>query len=754
MPTTNETNLEQVFSDIAYSALRDQSQALLDYLIGFEMLKQEDEGARAIGVFGFEIDKQYYYVPVFFLNGEIRGLDSIYSVQSDKFYPLTEGWVNALINRRTQTIGEADSRTNAESGVRFPNYSRLKVIPGGGGSANLKMAAETLLVKLAGDGDSIPGISFPQALNELGVMGHFKTALDNNPQLQDVVTQFYSLMDFAHTPVQTKVAAEEKPVTVISSITDDGIEGLNDTQRETLLEGGTVVVDNRPEIDKALVLSSEPKVVLINPEGGGLFDVLWADGNVEAAIIVPDGSGTDTVTVYDPKTKKHGSFDRRIIFTVRKYTELEYRGWLKEHAIAADAVRPNKTVFFLSDTGEGTTGFCVDGATDGLDGIRRYTVNDTYFMGQFSCDSAWGSRGNNGNPDTNQYKRMFIGGVNRPQSPNDCIKQILVVELGAPDPKYAGNTLVVNSQRFYALELNTFSEKSEGSEAPCDLFNSETYGRARRDVLLQDIDFGSYFTLQEALWKYASALSLWTDGPEVALRVGEETPYLMSKTAAFEHLLVDHGMGESDARMLLADVRHDPQTYFVRQSQTKIAAQLLDLPVTNDSSDGGFMSAYHKQEVPFNARTVGNAPFNREFYQYDSPFGSGGQSDGGGNNTNNNNTFSVLDKAAKTGQKDVFDASALASLIKSYRPTEMVDRFLPTIVSGMDRLGRMLFLIFWHYEDFAERYGEDDLQEFIDNLRTVFEQLGDVILFAKKKSLAGDPEHYGLSLSPSMETGE
>ena len=55
MPETNETALEQTFSDLAYSHLRDKSQALLDYLVGFQMLKQEEDGQRAVGIFGFEI---------------------------------------------------------------------------------------------------------------------------------------------------------------------------------------------------------------------------------------------------------------------------------------------------------------------------------------------------------------------------------------------------------------------------------------------------------------------------------------------------------------------------------------------------------------------------------------------------------------------------------------------------------------------------------------------------------------------------
>jgi hypothetical protein len=141
MAETNDTALEKTFSDLAFSHLRDKSQGLLDYLVGFEMLKSEEDGKRAVGIFGFEVDEDFYYAPVFFLNGEIRGLESLYSVKNDHFVPLSEGWVDTLINRRSVQLGEADTRDRSQRGVRVPNYSRLKVIPGGVGSINLKLSA-------------------------------------------------------------------------------------------------------------------------------------------------------------------------------------------------------------------------------------------------------------------------------------------------------------------------------------------------------------------------------------------------------------------------------------------------------------------------------------------------------------------------------------------------------------------------------------------------------------------------------------
>jgi hypothetical protein len=62
-----------------------------------------------------------------------------------------------------------------------------------------------------------------------------------------------------------------------------------------------------------------------------------------------------------------------------------------------------------------------------------------------------------------------------------------------------------------------------------------------------------------------------------------------------------------------------------------------------------------------------------------------------------------------------------------------------------------LFVLNWHYEDFEERYGKDDLMEFQDNLKSTFESLGQLVVFMKRRTLAGDPSHYGLGLNANMD---
>lgn len=103
-------------------------------------------------------------------------------------------------------------------------------------------------------------------------------------------------------------------------------------------------------------------------------------------------------------------------------------------------------------------------------------------------------------------------------------------------------------------------------------------------------------------------------------------------------------------------------------------------------------------------------------------------------------TMQVGMQAAQTGQKEVFDTAMVGSLLKAVRDDTMVDRHLGDLMKGLDRIGRILFSFYWHGEEFQERYGKKDMPELEDSLRNAFEQLGDVVLFLKQKTVEPFPE--------------
>ena len=82
----------------------------------------------------------------------------------------------------------------------------------------------------------------------------------------------------------------------------------------------------------------------------------------------------------------------------------------------------------------------------------------------------------------------------------------------------------------------------------------------------------------------------------------------------------------------------------------------------------------------------------------------------------------------------------LSGLLKSVSQDSMGDRYLLDLMKGLDRLGRILFLFYWHGEEFAERYSSEIQPELEDGLHNAFQAMGDILLTLKKKTVEPLPD--------------
>tara|TARA_R110002051_G_scaffold61354_6_gene112590 strand:+ start:1451 stop:3967 length:2517 start_codon:yes stop_codon:yes gene_type:complete len=140
-----ETEFEQAFSSLAYAYLRDKAPRLLDHMVGFQLVDRNDDNTKAIGVFGFQLDNQWLYAPVFFLNGDLKGHELLYMKNNDSFVPLQENWINYIMSRKPHVLGEAASADNLEElGGLYPDIRSLSTSPSVGGG---KRASDSSWVK-------------------------------------------------------------------------------------------------------------------------------------------------------------------------------------------------------------------------------------------------------------------------------------------------------------------------------------------------------------------------------------------------------------------------------------------------------------------------------------------------------------------------------------------------------------------------------------------------------------------------------
>jgi len=85
------------------------------YRVGFEIVHHNDDNTRLVGIFVFRVNKDLYFAPVFFINGNIKGTDLFYRHSTKSFVPLNERWLEYLISRSETSEGHGvpiSERTN------------------------------------------------------------------------------------------------------------------------------------------------------------------------------------------------------------------------------------------------------------------------------------------------------------------------------------------------------------------------------------------------------------------------------------------------------------------------------------------------------------------------------------------------------------------------------------------------------------------------------------------------------------------
>ncbi|NBQ69325.1 MAG: hypothetical protein EBU46_11055 [Nitrosomonadaceae bacterium] len=89
---------------------------------------------------------------------------------------------------------------------------------------------------------------------------------------------------------------------------------------------------------------------------------------------------------------------------------------------------------------------------------------------------------------------------------------------------------------------------------------------------------------------------------------------------------------------------------------------------------------------------------------------------------------------AQSGQKEIFDTQSIATLARYSNPNDKIMSYVPNFVTSLDKLGRMLFMVYWETEKFQELYGKDEMPELVELVKNVFNNLGDLIIFMKRKT--------------------
>jgi hypothetical protein len=128
-----EPSIAEAFAQQAYTAVGNRDRAIMKdpYLLGFEIVDKNEDNNRLVGVFAFRVSGEILMVPVFYLNGQIKGQDLIYRKPVNRFYPNTEKWVNYFVGRGQDETGRPVARrSNADARIHM-GINRMTRMPGG-----------------------------------------------------------------------------------------------------------------------------------------------------------------------------------------------------------------------------------------------------------------------------------------------------------------------------------------------------------------------------------------------------------------------------------------------------------------------------------------------------------------------------------------------------------------------------------------------------------------------------------------------
>lgn len=130
-----DIQFEQAFSNLAHAFLKDKAPSLLQYELGFQLLERNQDSTKAVGIFGFKIGNQLVYAPAFFLNGDLKGHELLYLKDQGQFVPLKENWLNHILNKKPNVLGEQVDKNTSRLGITPPDLGQMSESPAKFGSA-------------------------------------------------------------------------------------------------------------------------------------------------------------------------------------------------------------------------------------------------------------------------------------------------------------------------------------------------------------------------------------------------------------------------------------------------------------------------------------------------------------------------------------------------------------------------------------------------------------------------------------------
>jgi hypothetical protein len=747
-----EASFEAKFAQMASATLAERVPSLQDEHVGFQLIDKNDEDTKAVGVSAYVINNLFAYIPVFFINGELKGMELLYIFQRDVFVPADDSWISMLKQEGIHALGKPTDSNDSRNPTDFFYAPEDVSTPEYEGRFTYKTATAKVCLDLKRSFDKLANDrNSPMKLDELkamtsvpnvegGFTGLVKEALSavdlaeqlpqmdkkaqeafiysviKNPEFSNAMFKHYtvddvgSLLKTAADAVVKEGDQDVDEVTFMTSNSTGDMTVIPDKEKKLMIENGIYVKDSRTNFSK-IYQDEIDTSVFQNPTEPNIYDVMMYDGTTERYLIL---------------------FPSDLV-----QSEIYIRQWDHQNA--------DREVALIPMTGNKKYHCCK--ARDVWCKIAAGITSTQQTILQKAQDANLRNMGRLRKQDVEKYEDVFGGKVLLVQSPKcayqtkfcskDTVKGELLLRRTAGEPNVDRNFWRDNPVK----DLCSHFVGEEGCLGVYDYTmvipeGTKIYVEERK----QELKLGAPKVVGLRLAKEAasvgmSTLGIHVVGDRVAIAFKGETSQPLHKHAAIKYLTMEHKIEGGQSMNLIKQA-----------SEAKYGRKQFRIIHASDA--GIFKSARGINDMSDYGTSV-NPPFNggprgrREYATTTKTNTQSGRALTGAVDSSNQpilpqDVISRATRASDAGITEVFNVEVMKGLIDVADMNQLKKGYLAKMVKGMDSTGRILFLYYWHQEKFEETYGMNDTQQLENTLRSVFQSMGDLILFLREKSTYND----------------
>lgn len=770
--TGDDQTFEDSLASIGRSSLVAKAPALANYEIGFQVLDKDEDNTRAVGVFGYRVGKKLLYVPMFYRDGVVKGTEQLRDPKRKVTVPLTDNWINKYKGERGDTKPDRISRSTTQSTAQ-PSLWQLKYPPTKWASENdwakeaqadLALAIgrrpklwpqidpEVNLLKLASETPALMDAFadwytkyawFAQAVRKFYTPDEITSAVKRAAAVKTAAECKDPVASTIFAKKEAKIAlfptkqAKTKPAVSVIRVRMVKLDvrpihpdvDFDKFTRHELESGRNVYEDFRKEeeiSDADVWLGGETasRTSLRNPEHNGIYEVIGADNKVhKCAVLTPLlgwGTAQNRCLIVRLSDGANTLTHRNAVWVRGEADKPAFRDWVHGLPKIQKGKFPSDRVAAISldetDIGMATCPLDIHDGGEVWGCCYDETSADKPYWAPFD---PWKDR-----PDLHAGSR-----------PESAPHRVSVLETTGR-PVLRSNHLYLPEESHWVKLPSERFRQAEGSEPERFLLWTNT-AKSEKKALLQ-------------VEKTAAAY------------VVNQTERYADRNELEEALITRHGFKVAKARELSAQVdKHKAAVAAVKYAADGPGMGLSydspTAPAVNEdriTSPQGFAddilptatSSLLSQAIPDMQEQPGAAERSRAYpteqgLQVSAPgVGNSGDTSGGKQDYDPSEDISAVADAAQSGRKELFDTAALASLVKHTKLRSLLDKCAPRMIRHVSDLGDILAHMAWNTEEWSDQFGRSEIGPLEDQVRDLFDGLGDLYLTLQEKTIAGDPD--------------